>query len=442
MDFDYQPDSIESIVKHASALTGHSLADLFPEMRDADNIKQKGQLGNLVEKYYFQLPVNSHSGPDFLEAGLELKVTGVTKKGPGKFAAKERLVLTMIDFNRLVEEDWDNCHLRDKCGTMLILFYLFDADTESSRRRFVLEPLIYRIDGADRAIIQRDWEFIQEKVARGLAHELSEGDTLYLGACRKGSGGSKEALRSQPFSEIQARARAFSLKQPYLTKLIQGKAEGEVSVTENGTKTLEEVTDERFGPYVGQTVEDIAQSVGLRLTDRKPKSFNYLLVKRVLGSGADSVTEFEKAGIEIKTVRLQMNGKPKDSMSFSSFTFKELESQEWEDSEFLEKLERRFLFVIFRIDRFGVERLSGLKYWHMPYRDREQARSVWELTVKKIQDSRTDFPKLSENPVAHVRPHGRNSADVIPLPNGTLFTRQCFWLNRSYVAEILDDANS
>jgi hypothetical protein len=153
MDFDYQRDSIESIVKHASALTGHSLVDFFPEMQDADNMKQKGQLGNLVEKYYFQLPVNSHSGPDFPDAGLELKVTGLTKKALGKFAAKERLVLTMIDFNKLVEEDWNNCHLRDKCGTMLILFYLFDADTESSRRRFVLEPLIYRIDGADRIAI-------------------------------------------------------------------------------------------------------------------------------------------------------------------------------------------------------------------------------------------------------------------------------------------------
>ena len=437
MDFDYQRDSIDSIAKHAAALTGHSLFDFFPEIQDADNIKQKGQLGNLVEKYYFQLPVNSHSGPDFLEAGLELKVTGVIKKGPGKFAAKERLVLTMIDFNKLVEEDWNNCHLRDKCGTMLILFYLFDADTESFRRHFVLEPLIYRIDGADRAIIQRDWEFIQDKVARGLAHELSEGDTLYLGACRKGSGGSKEALRSQPFSEIQARARAFSLKQPYLTKLIQGKAEGEVSVTENGTKSLENVTEERFAPYVGRSVEDIAESVGMKLVSPKPKSFNHLLVKRVLGNGADSVTEFEKSGIQIRTIRLRADGTPKEAMSFPGFSFTDLATQVWEESDFFEQLERRFLFVIFRIDELGVERFAGVKYWNMPYADREQARSVWELTAIKIRTSQTDFPKSSGNPVAHVRPHGRNAADTAPLPNGTLVTRQCFWLNKNYLKAVI-----
>lgn len=438
MDFDYQRDSIDSIARHAAALTGHSLFDFFPEIQDADNIKQKGQLGNLVEKYYFELPVNSHPGPDFPEAGLELKVTGVTKKGPGKFAAKERLVLTMIDFNKLVEEDWNNCHLRDKCGTMLILFYLFDADTESFRRHFVLEPLIYRIDGADRAIIQRDWEFIQDKVARGLAHELSEGDTLYLGACRKGSGGSKEALRSQPFSEIQARARAFSLKQPYLTKLIQGKAEGEVSVTENGTKTLEKVTEERFGPYVGRSVEDIAGSVGLKLVSPKPKSFNRMLVERVIGNGADSVTEIEKSGIQIKTIRLGKNGRPTQAMSFRSFRFTDLAHQSWEDSDFFGDIERRFLLVIFQIDSEGIERLVKVHYWNMPHCDREQARVVWEQTAKKVRASSTDFSRSSENPVAHVRPHGANAADVIPLPDGTVFMRQCFWLNKDYIAQVVE----
>jgi DNA mismatch repair protein MutH len=442
MDFDYQRDSIDSIARHAAALTGHSLFDFFPEIQDADNIKQKGQLGNLVEKYYFELPVNSHPGPDFPEAGLELKVTGVTKKGPGKFAAKERLVLTMIDFNKLVEEDWNNCHLRDKCGKMLILFYLFDADTESFRRRFVLEPLIYRIDGADGAIIQRDWEFIQAKVARGLAHELSEGDTLYLGACRKGAGGPNEALRSQPFSNIPARARAFSLKQSYVSKIVQGQSNNEVSITENGLKTLEDATRERFEPFVGLTVEDIAQSVGLKLTHPKPKSINHLLVKRVLGKGANSVAEIEKSGIQIKTIRLGKNGKPREAMSFSSFSFAELETQVWEDSDFFEQIEKRFLLVIFRIDERGVERLAGTKYWNMPYGDREEAREVWEVTALKVRASQTDFPKSSENPVAHVRPHGRNAADVLPLPNGTVFTRQCFWLNRTYLAAVVGDSNS
>jgi DNA mismatch repair protein MutH len=437
MDIDFQRDSIESITKHAAALTGHSLADIFPELEDVDNVKMKGQLGNLVEKYYFQLPVNSRSGPDFPEAGLELKVTGVTKKGPGKFAAKERLVLTMIDFNKLVEEDWDNCHLRDKCGAMLILFYLFDSEMASFRRRFVLDPLIYRIDGADEVIIQRDWEFIRDKVAQGLAHELSEGDTLYLGACRKGSGGPNEALRSQPFVEIPARARAFAFKQSYLNALIEGKIEGEVSVIVKGKYNLEEVTEARFKPYIGWAVQDIARSLDLVMTIPRAKSFNSTLVKRVLGNGANSVTELKKADIQIKTIRLGSNNKPKEAMSFRSFNFIDIAHQIWEESDFLEDLEKRFLFVIFRIEADGVERLVGVRYWNMPFSDREKARHVWEIAVSRIRNSRSDFPKAVENPVAHVRPKARNAADVNPLPNGTPYTKQSFWLNKSYIESVI-----
>lgn len=36
-------------------------------------------------------------------------------------------------------------------------------------------------------VIQSDWEKIVNKVKIGEAHNLSEGDTLYLGACTKGS---------------------------------------------------------------------------------------------------------------------------------------------------------------------------------------------------------------------------------------------------------------
>ena len=33
----------------------------------------------------------------------------------------------------------------------------------------------------DLEIIKKDWELIKQKIANGKAHELSEGDTFYLG---------------------------------------------------------------------------------------------------------------------------------------------------------------------------------------------------------------------------------------------------------------------
>ena len=51
----------------------------------------------------------------------------------------------------------------------------------------------------DLLIIRQDFDTIVNKIKKGKAHELSEGDTDYLAACRKGQKGEKE--RKQPFSE-------------------------------------------------------------------------------------------------------------------------------------------------------------------------------------------------------------------------------------------------
>ncbi|MCH5210171.1 MAG: hypothetical protein J1F01_04325 [Oscillospiraceae bacterium] len=70
---------------------------------------------------------------------------------------------------------------------------------------------------------------------------------------------------------------------------------------------------------------------------------------------------------------------------------------------------------------------------------------MWERTVKTIREGvvlhqtssgvSNNLPKQSESRVAHVRPHGRNGDDKLPLPDGRMMTKQCFWLNNSYIAE-------
>lgn len=59
-------------------------------------------------------------------------------------------------------------------------------------------------------IIRKDYDTIITKIRNGQAHTLSEGDTMYLGACRKGQKG--ESLMPQHNSETGAPRRAWSLK--------------------------------------------------------------------------------------------------------------------------------------------------------------------------------------------------------------------------------------
>ena len=67
------------------------------------------------------------------------------------------------------------------------------------------------------------------------------------------------------------------------------------------------------------------------------------------------------------------------------------------------------------------------------------------LGVDKYGKRITNFPGMHDNGVCHVRPHGRNAKDTNLLPvkdkltNATEYTKQCFWLNNSYIKEIISE---
>lgn len=432
----YDKNSVTSIYDFALKLTGKSLAEAVELPEGVTNLRNRGDLGSLVEKYYFEhTPPNNHD-PDFKEAGLELKTTGVLRKAQN-YRAKERLVLTMIDYEELVVECWENSSLYKKCRLMLILFYLYAKEVEVIDRRFVLQPLLYEIPSSDIAQIRRDWELIRQRVLEGKAHELSEGDTYYLGACRKGSGGEKEALRKQPFSSERAKARAFSFKQGYLNKLIEGHSSSGQSIGVDAAMTFEDATQMRFKPFIGQTVEEISKELGYYKTNSK--SFLKELSNRVLARDGQTFLELDKAGIEMKTIRLKMSGKPRESMSFPGFDYMEIVNEDWEESSFFEKLEHKFLLIIFREDEDGVDRLMKVAYWNMPYEDRMEAKRVWEETKKRVSIDASNLPKMGESSVAHVRPKARDGQDKLLTPQGDMQVKKCFWLNSGYIASVVDN---
>jgi DNA mismatch repair protein MutH len=435
---EYDKTSPESIYEHALKLTGKTLEEAVTLPENVVNEKNRGDLGSLVEKYFFKHQPPNTSDPDFPEAGLELKTTGLFKDSKGNYKAKERLVLTMINYQGIVKEDWDTSSFLKKSRLMLILFYLFNKSQPVHRRRFVLKPLLYRISTSDLNVIKNDWQLIRKKVLEGRAHELSEGDTFYLGACRKGSGGPNESLQVQPFSNEPAKTRAFSFKQGFVNKLLTGHLEGEVSLLENSNLSLEEATLNRFSKYLDLSIQEISTHLNYFKKNENHKGFHRDLANRILSNSNQSVVELEKAGIELKTVRVNRNGKPRESMSFPAFKFMKIINEEWEDSSFFEKLEKKFLFVIFQEDLDGVEKLTKAMYWNMPYLDRMEAKRVWEKTKFQCQIDAKNLPKISDSPVAHVRPKARDGNDKELTPQGEMHLKQCFWLNASYIAKVIE----
>jgi len=457
----YDKTSVRAIYEHAKKLVGLSLADAVPEVDFQVNQKNRGDLGSLVERHFFQhQPPNNHE-PDFAEAGVELKTTGVRFVG-GTYTAKERLVLTMINYETIVAEEWASSAFLHKSRLLLILFYEYERETPVIHRRFVIEPLLYMlpieeldnegqfannpigqaivVPPEDVAQIRRDWQVIQGMVQAGRAHELSEGDTCYLGACRKGAGGPGEALRIQPYNDVRAKARAFCFKQGYVNSLIANTLRRAESLGVSGERDLNQVTKERFAPHLGKSLEQLCEELEIVRAKPAQKNLRKTVANRVLSSSGQEPSELAKAEIELKTVLVDMNGRVAQAMSFPNFKYLEIVTQEWEESSFFEKLEHKFLFVIFQVDRTGIERLQKVFYWNMPFTDREEARRVWEDTKRRVSSDARNLPAASESYVAHVRPKAKNAGDTELTPQGDRLVKKCFWLNREYIEAVIASA--
>src|SRR5574344_509097 len=93
----YNREEIELISK---AAIGKSVNDILNEevITIEDKEVNKGGLGQLVEKYLFGIDNNSDSEPDFMPAGIELKVTPYKKIKNKKLSYKEILVINIIDY--------------------------------------------------------------------------------------------------------------------------------------------------------------------------------------------------------------------------------------------------------------------------------------------------------------------------------------------------------
>lgn len=409
----------------------------------------KGAVGTVIEESWFGYTPNPGAEPDFPEAGVELKVTPYVRRKNG-IRAKERLVCNIINYMEEHDKTFQTSAFWHKCNTMLLMSYEHLADRPKGDLR-IDEAVLFSFPEEDLAVIRHDWQTIMEKVRAGRAHELSEGDTLYLAACTKGVNAA--SVRQQPFSDIPAKQRAYSLKASYMTQILDryifGNEESPRIIKSAEllrTQSFEEYIIGRVSPYYGMTQRELKEHFGI---ESDAKSLNEMLLARMLDvKGRIAQTEeFKKAGIVPKTVRVQRNGRVKESMSFPTFDFIELSREEtWEESELYNYLApTRFMFVIFRQRADGEYAFDHVMFWNIPNDDLDEVRRVWERTVhtirKGVQMIRTprgisnDLPQRDESPVAHVRPHGKNASDKLPLPDGRMMSKQCFWLNNTYIAE-------
>ncbi|QQR64759.1 DNA mismatch repair protein [Candidatus Kaiserbacteria bacterium] len=470
----------ESILERAGLAIDKSIRDFIPveelpiiEAKVAE-LKNKGYLGNLVEWFVFGKKADSLSQADFHIADIELKTTPIKHSTKHTYVAKERLVFSMIDYQAIRYETWETSSFLKKNKVILLMFYLWmqSQTVLDYKFKFVhLLDLLGDLSDEDVLQIQKDWEFIVAKIGRNEAHLLSEGDTYYLGACTKAA--NSRVVREQSPGHVPAKPRAFSLKQQYINYLIQTKllhrtVDGDsIFKKSKKAKTVEEAVNAKFAPYFGQTDTEILKKLETNI-GKTAKSYKRLVVNKILGVDSDNILELEKANITLRVITLESNGTLKESISFPAFDFKDLVTQTWYDdkeevmSDFHLQLEtKKFLFVVFQKQENTDDIvLRKTMFWNFPMQDIDKAKEVWEMTITLINEGKivreikknkrgeeiryTHFPGSSFNGVAHVRPHGSTREDMIELPVADEltgmkeYTKQCFWLNASYIQHAIE----
>ncbi len=455
----YTREEIEVISKSA---IGKSLNDLIKTevVTIEDKEANKGGLGQLIEKYLFGMENNNDSEPDFMPAGIELKVTPYRKLKNGKLSAKERLVLNIIDFENEYKNEFRSSHFWFKNNKIQLLWYLWEQGKDKKDYKITHEKLLELALNEDLNQIEKDWNTIINKIKEGKAHEISEADTMYLGACTKGA--NSLSVRKQPFNDIPAMQRAFCFKVSYMTQLVR-KFIGNYSDVEKVLKdtqfSFEEYVNNVINKYKGKSQKELMKELNI---DSNAKNINSLLINKMFNvrSNLAETEEFQKANIIPKTIRIEENGRIKESISFPAFKYTDIINQNWETCDLREELETtKYMFFVFK--KINDEYIfKGIKLWNMPELDIETSvMEMWKATYNTIKSGnivksitngkrKTNFVGLSDNEVCHVRPHGRDAKDVYSLPvkdkltGADNYTKHCFWINNTYIRKVLEEFNN
>lgn len=228
-----------------------------------------------------------------------------------------------------------------------------------------------------------------------------------------------------------------------------------ISVDELKSHSVDDVLKGRFAPYVGLGYSEICKKLDINPITAKSKYFviaNAIASNKKIGN-VNLSEEFVKSGLTMKTIRINKNGKIKESMSFENIDYQEVyDCDEWTDSRLYELFTSRFMFVIFKetdnllsLPNGKTEseyKLDKVAFWTMPQADLNVAMQYWENIRQCVKDDHIApeyFWGIKDNRDFHVRPKATLAKDMVDTPYGTKAKKYCYWFNAKYVKNIIDN---
>ena len=414
-------NTIEELLHYTEAIKGKTFKEIDSKhlLENTTNLKRnKGILGHVVESGFYKYPINSNPQADFDKIGVELKVTGYKKNKKGEKSAKERVSLSKIDFNKIVNEDYEYSKLIYKNKKILFIWYFYEKGKDIGD--FLITDYQLYDMGQDEETIKNDFYIIKQKVKDGRAHELSESDTSYLGACTKAR--TSKDRTTQPNSTIPAKPRAYSLKNSYMSGILNSIGTT-ISFDTNEFKTVEEYVLAKLRPYIGKSQLEILEEItGQTYKEKIPKNLNKMITDKIIGKD-DELAEkddlFKKTSFIIKNSPITPNGKYRERMSFRTLQLSEFE-EDWENSDWKTYFEETTLLTILwrepnKKARNGYRELLGVKSISFDDDDLESFKISYNMikeTIEKRDISLLPTPNSFEGQILVVAPKGQKGDDA------------------------------
>ena len=445
------------------------ILEKYPEITISTN---KGVAGQTLEALIGNAP-NSDPNPDVKNINVELKVLPL-RKISNKIQPKERSKIKSINYNKIVVEIWSSSNVKEKLNKILFLLYEHPTGkTYKDWKGFVFKgTLLYELKNENESIVKEDWEDIRYKVQSGKASELSEGDSRILGACTSGSGKLINYLNNK-----KAKQRSYSLKHSYLKVFYnQNKAKEKYDTLNLKSNISPEihVLSELNRRLNGVNLKDIVDKYNVNFSNKAKSAFS-LLINRILNIDDNKkILELEEKGISIKTIPVNLDNNPWESMSFPKFSLVDLIEEEWDgenEADFKSMISQGFIFipVIKEKEKYIVNGESKYRYktwetWEIGKavfwkanelelsiikKEWERARDVVNNGVKvnevkygKGTRQENNLLKSSDTEIIHIRPHAKNSKDI-DKPyfefSKTRISWQSFWLNKSFTEKVINN---
>lgn len=426
----------EELLEYTENIKGKTFKEIDSEhlLDKNKSNKNKGILGQIVESGFYKYPLNNSSAADFEELGIELKVSGYIKNKNGSLRAKERIKLSKIDYNNIINETYESSHLLGKCKEMLIIWYHYIPKTDYGDFK-ITDFQIYDMT-KDEDVFKNDFELIKEKVLKGRAHELSEGDTSYLGACT--SAATSADRTTQPFSQILSKPRAYSLKNSYISGIlrelkentpktiqinsIKKEKENKKQITLEKYETPKEKTvidyvTNKLKPYFGKTQLKILEEItGKTYTEKIPKNINKMISDILIGKDDELYEKdelFRKTSFIIKNLPIRKN-KAIERMAFRTLELSEFE-YDWDDSYWKNYFEETTLIVICyeaknNKIKNGYRTLKDVK--QMSFNDEElesfkKTYNMIKVAIEKQDINLLPTPNSFNNQLLEIAPKGK-----------------------------------